>query len=649
MVGTVIAVAVILLVAVLAGWAGVFLLACVLVGFGLTCLSGLPLTTEERLAFGAVIGALAVSLFDLMLALFLGLTAATALLGLGILGVPALAAGWAHRDGLRRELGDTVGRWARREPWPLWLLLAVCWPFTLTLLAQAYAINDQGLVAGNPGVYADWAAHLTYAGSFAYGSNFPPQFPIEPGHPLSYPFLLDFLAAALVPLGSSLTSSLVLSSGLLALAFPPVMYLAGVRLLESRGGAALAVLVFVLSGGLGFVFFLSDLLRLGPSVLAHLPRLYTQDASHNYQWLNPVLAWMLPQRSVLFGFSLALIVLGLLWMALRQAEGPRWPAFVFAGAVAGLTPIAHLHAYGTVVALAAFWTFFTPRRQWLGFFVPALVLGLPMVLWMLSGGAAHARLQPWWLADSGGNHDGPVWFWLKNTGLLIPLMVAAFLWRGLLPPGLGLHLAPIWLWFLVPNFVVFQPWDWDNTKFFAYWALLGSLPVGALLARLLAPGLRPRAASVLLGCVLAAVLMLAGALDLARTLDRSVSSALFTDTGGLQVATWARTHTAPRSIFLAAPEHNQPVPSLGGRPVVAGYPGWLWTYGLNDWAQRTQDVDTMLQGAPGTPELLRAYGVDYVVLGPQEVSGHRASLAYWDAHARRVYSSSGYTVYEVPR
>jgi hypothetical protein len=272
-----------------------------------------------------------------------------------------------------------------------------------------------------------------------------------------------------------------------------------------------------------------------------------------------------------------------------------------------------------------------------------------MVLWMLSGGAAHARLQPWWLADSGGNHDGPIWFWLKNTGLLIPLMVVAFLWRGLLPPGLGLHLAPIWLWFLVPNFVVFQPWDWDNTKFFAYWALLGSLPVGALLARLLAAGLRPRAASVLLGGVLAAVLILAGALDLARTLDRSVSSALFTDAGGLQVATWARTHTAPRSIFLAAPEHNQPVPSLGGRAVVAGYPGWLWTYGLSDWAQRTQDVDTMLQGAPGTPELLRAYGVDYVVLGPQEVGGHRASRAYWDAHARRVYSSSGYTVYEVPR
>jgi uncharacterized membrane protein len=122
---------------------------------------------------------------------------------------------------------------------------------------------------------------------------------------------------------------------------------------------------------------------------------------------------------------------------------------------------------------------------------------------------------------------------------------------------------------------------------------------------------------------------------------------VFTDTGGIQVANWVRAHTPPRAVFLAAPEHNQPVPTLGGRAVVAGYPGWLWTYGLSDWAQRTQDVDLMLAGQPGTPGLLRAYGVDYVVLGPQEVNGHKASRAYWEAHAKLVYSSAEYAVYQV--
>jgi hypothetical protein len=633
----------IVVVAALTGWAFVMLVGCLAAGFGLTCLSGLPLTLEERLAYGAVVGALCVAIADLVLALAVGLSLASVLGGLAaILGLSAIAA-WRARSGLLAELVDAGERWRRAEPWPLWILLALSWPFALVLLGQSYTFTAQGLIAGNPGVYADWAAHLTYAGSFAYGANFPPQFPIEPGHPLSYPFLIDFLAACLVPFGTSLTSSLVLTSGFLGLAFPPVMYLAGVRMLGSRGGAALAVLVFVLSGGIGFVFFAGDLARLGPSALVHLPRLYTQDVPHNFQWLNPVLAWMLPQRSVLFGFSLALIALALLWQALHEPDPPRWRSFAFAGAVAGLSPIAHLHAYGTVVALAVFWAFFSPRRQWAAFFAPALLLGLPVVLWLASGGAAGVRLQPGWLASSGGNQDGPIWFWLKNTGLLIPLMAAAFAWPGLLPPGLGRHLVPIWLWFLVPNFVVFQPWDWDNTKFFAYWALLGALPVGALLARLLsrAPGLRA------VGVVLAASLMLSGVLDLARTLDWSVSSAPFADAGGLRLAAWTRAHTEPRAVFLVAPEHNHPVPTLGGRRVVAGYAGWLWTYGLPDWVQRTQNVDRMLQGEPDTPRLLRTYGVDYVVLGPQEVGGHRANRAYWDAHGRLVYEDGDYAVYRV--
>src|SRR5207237_549403 len=262
-------------------------------------------------------------------------------------------------------------------------LVAAAWSYMLVLLAHSYVYTSQGLTAGNPAAYADWAAHLTYAGSFAYGANFPPQFPVDPGHPLTYPFLIDFFAAMLVPLGTPLTSALVLTSGLLFLAFPAVMYLAAVRLIGTRGGAALAVLVFALGGGLGFAYLFGDIQRHGLAALQHLPQLYTQIPDQNYVWLNPVLAWMLPQRSVLFGFSLALLTMALLWQASRLQDRA-WAPFAFAGAVAGLTPLCHLHAYGTVVALAGFWTVLTPRREWLAYFVPALALGAPVALWMAS-------------------------------------------------------------------------------------------------------------------------------------------------------------------------------------------------------------------------------------------------------------------------
>jgi hypothetical protein len=583
-----------------------------------------------------------VATLGLVLALAAGLTAVTVIASLAVALALSGLGWWRGRRMLGREVGDTVGRWARGEPWPLWALLGATWSFILVLLAHSYVYSSQGLMAGNSAAYADWAAHLTYAGSFAYGANFPPQFPVDPGHPLTYPFLIDFFAAMLVPLGTPLTSALVLTSGLLFLAFPAVMYLAAVRLIGSRGGAALAVVVFMLGGGLGFVYLFGDVDRFGLSALRHLPQLYTQIPDKNYVWLNPVLAWMLPQRSVLFGFSLALLTMALLWHASRL-EHRAWAPFTFAGTVAGLTPLCHLHAYGTVVALAGFWALFTPRREWVAYFAPALALGLPVTLWLASGGAASVRVQWWWLADSAGHQDGPLWFWLKNTGLFIPALAGAFVWRGLLPPRVALHLAPIWLWFLVPNVLVFQPWDWDNTKFFAYWALFGALPVGALLAALIRRGYEGRA----LAALLAAALMLAGGLDLARTLDTSVSAAQFTDAGGVRMAAWVRQNTDPRAVFLVAPDHNEPVPTLGGRRVVIGYGGWLWTYGLTDWTTRTSDARQMLAGDPGTPALLRRYGVKYVVVGPGEANFFGARTGYWDRVGRRVYSSGSYAVYRV--
>ncbi|HKF16972.1 MAG TPA: hypothetical protein VKF14_07270 [Candidatus Dormibacteraeota bacterium] len=624
----------------LTGWAAVLLLGCLAAGWGLTYLTGLPLTLEERLAYGTVIGAVVLAVTVFLLAMAFGLSLATVLAALGlVLAVAAL--GWRRARGLLdTELTDALRRWRRLEPWPLWVLLGLSWPFTLTVLAHGYLFNSQGLVTQGAGFYADWAAHLTYAGSFAFGHNFPPEFPVDPGHPMAYPFMIDLLAAALVPMGTSLTSALVLSSGLLALAFPVVMYVAGLRLIRSRVGSALAVLVFALSGGLGFFQLFDDLRRSGLTALRQSHQLYTQDPARNLQWLNPVLAWMLPQRSVLFGFSLALLVMAMLWTALRREDGRHdWAPFVFAGVVTGLSPLCHLHGYGTVVALAAFWALFSRRIQWAGFFVPAIALGLPAVLWMVHGGAASIHQQLWWLA----NKDEPVWFWLKNTSLLLPAMAAAFLWRPVLPDGVGLYLAPIWLWFLVPNFLVFQPWDWDNTKFFAYWALFGALPVGALLAALLRRGLPARVTAY----VMAVFLMLSGALDVGRALDSSSASALFTGSGGLQVAAWAREHTDSRAVFLVAPVHNEPIPTLAGRRVMVGYPGWLWTYGLADWATRTHDAQVMLKGDPATLDLLHRYRVDYVVLGPEDAAIQGSNGGYFDQIGQRVYSSGGYTVYRV--
>jgi hypothetical protein len=568
----------------------------------------------------------------------------------------------------RRQLGDDLfdarARWTRPvtspgHPWPLVAIFLLCAAWTVPFFGNAYQYRHDGLYAGYINIWGDWAAHLSFTGSFAYGHNFPPEFPIDPGNHLGYPFMMDFLAANLVPLGSSLTSSLVLTSGLLGLAFPAVMYLAASRFAGGRAAGAIATVVFLMSGGIGFVYLLGDLSARGLAILSHLPREYTLDRELNFQWLNPVLAYLVPQRTTLFGFSLALIVLLLVWTATREELG--WPAYLFAGVVAGLMPAFHVHAWGTVVALSAFWFLFTRRREWFAFFVPAVVLAAPVLVWMWPpannsycgnvGTFFGYCLEPGWLSYTDIKRDGLpwavpdfVWFWIKNTALLIPLIIAGHVLNRWIPTRFATWFAPMWLWFAVPSVIVLQPWDWDNTKFFIFFVLLGSIVAGAVLAALFKRG----AVGSLVAAVMLVVMVLSGGLDLARARDTTVSSYQFVDTRGLQLADWVRSHTPADAIFVVADEHNSPIPTLSGRRVMIGYPGWLYTYGLADYGQKTNDAQLILQGDPSTPELLKMYHVSYVLIGPQELSqSHGASAAYWAEHGTLVYDNVEYRVFRV--
>ena len=639
---------------------GGFLLACAVVGFGITCLSGIGLTLEERIVYGSVLGAMTVTATTFLVSLVVrDVTLVTVLEGLGLALVIAVAGALAGRPQIVADGADARTRWiaplrSPNHPWPLVVVFVICGAWTVHFLSQAYVYTDGGVLAGYVNIWGDWAAHLAYAGSFAYGHNFPPEFPIDPGHHLGYPFMIDFFAADLVPLGASLTEALTATTAMLGLALPAVLYLAAHRFVGSRVAAAIAVFVFLLSGGLGFVYLLSDVQRFGAGALQHLQREYTLDRVVDLQWLNPVLAYLVPQRSTLFGFSLALIVLVVLWVAIRQNLS--WRPFLFAGIVAAVMPIFHVHAYGTVVALGAFWALFTTRSQWLAYFGPAFAIGIPILIWMwppnntsACGGPAGLCVQIGWLSTGDLFRDGPVvdeaqwlWFWLWNTSLLLPLMLIAHIVLRQSPAAFPNWIAPIWLWFAIPNLVVLQPWIWDNTKFFVFWALFGSVLVGALLARMFRGGVLPAIAAA----IAVVVLCLSGALDLARASDPTVSAFLFTDQGGLKVAAWVRDNTPSDSLFVAADEHNSPISTLGGRRVLVGYPGWLWTYGLADYAQKETDDYSILSGDPSALTLVKKYGIDYVLIGPQEIP-HGASRAYWDEHGTRVYDDGEYTVYRV--
>jgi hypothetical protein len=155
------------------------------------------------------------------------------------------------------------------------------------------------------------------------------------------------------------------------------------------------------------------------------------------------------------------------------------------------------------------------------------------------------------------------------------------------------------------------PWIWDNIKVLYYWWLASSPIVALLLARLWQQGQIRR----IIAAVLFVWVTLAGALDVAGIAFRSVQYQVF-DAEGLRFAELVKAQTAPRSLIIHAPVHNTPV-FLTGRRSLMGYPGHIWTHGLQ-FVQREAEIKRIYLGAPDAEQLIRNYGIEYLVVGPQE-------------------------------
>jgi hypothetical protein len=277
------------------------------------------------------------------------------------------------------------------------------------------------------------------------------------------------------------------------------------------------------------------------------------------------------------------------------------------------------------------------------FLVPAFALGLPVLL-LLRPASSNFRWQIGWMSRS---LDVPwPWFWLINMGLFVPLGLIALFRPRTLATGFGGEIAlPAWTIFVVMNLVVLHPWEWNNTHYLVLWALVISFPVGGLLV---AWWRSPRAVVKVISAVAALSLVSAGGLDMWRAIDGSEGRGGLTDADGLAAAQWARLSTDPHSVFVVAPVITEPLVSFGARRVVVGFSGWVFDLGLEDWVERIDDSTTVLQGGAETDAIIDRHGVDYVVLGPNELADpYLGNVAYWDANGALVYQSASYRIYAV--
>jgi len=253
-------------------------------------------------------------------------------------------------------------------------------------------------------------------------------------------------------------------------------------------------------------------------------------------------------------------------------------------------------------------------RDWRSFFVPALVLSVPQLVWLAVGASVQAgRFLAWHLGWDRGTRN-PLWFWLDNLGLFIPLLIMALAWGwrgGWLSKRHLLLYVPFLACFLVPNVLQLSPWIWDNIKFLIWWHVASAPLVALLLARVWRRGGAWRAAAGLAFVLLT----LSGGLDVFRVASKTIEVRIY-DAAAVAFGHRIRAVTPPGSIVLHAPTYNSEV-FLAGRRSVLGYPGHTWSQGL-DAGTREDDIRAIYAGGPAAAGLLSGYGIGYVLVGPRE-------------------------------
>ena len=643
------------------------------------------------------------------------------------------------------------GSLVRRVVWVVvaMVLLAVC--------LNVYYERASGIYTGFETNLGDMPFHVSIINGFAKGDNFPPQHTEFAGVPLTYPFLVDFVAALFVRAGATMGDALLMENFALMMAFVVLMATWGAEFARSefdkseldkskfdkerhRNVGLVSVLLVLLSGGLGWAMFFRELWAGGLSnlfaLLGNLSHHYTITGSQ-FRWGNAVVVLLVPQRSLLLGMPLFLIIVTLWWRVVRdgrddenfrfqisnfkseiehsgmsdqEAKGSRqnkrrrtmhktqgkdaglkdsnlkdagalsvsdgaawrWShdarRMLAAGVMTAMLPLIHAHCFLVVMGAAACLAVLFPVwRHWMIYFVAALTLALPQLVWAMNGSAVNTSDFIAWQVGWDSRTTNVFVFWFINAGLFLPLLIIAFVFavknfgkenaQGESDGRLAsswfisnravLFYVPFGLLFIATNLLKLSPWVWDNIKMIFCWYVV-SVPMVALLIVKAweragdLKGMMRVASRVAVGAVFV-VLTFAGTLDVWRAVSGAMPQQLFT-TEAQSFARVIEARTAPQSLILHAPTYNHPT-YITGRRTLVGYPGHLWTHGL-DYIARENEIKRIYANALDRRALIAKYDINYIVVGLDERATMKVDEALFNDY-KLVGEVGDYRLYEV--
>ncbi len=516
--------------------------------------------------------------------------------------------------------------------------------------SHAIQIKPDGWYAAYLPHWADGAAHLSYMASTGYRTQFPQFHPLFINHPFSYSYAADYLSGTLLRFGISLPIAYNIT-GIIFSAFLLLALWKLVKLVtQSNKLTFISLNLFLFSGGFGWIHFLSpgSYQQANQKAVGFFATL-TQIPNTDIVWLNPIVGELIPQRAIVLGMTIGGFLLYYFIRHFIDKKSTSNCKLFLAGTLFGLMPIVHPHT--ALVLAAAFiifglWSIKQSKNrsrtivELLAWAVPAISLGLILSQHILPTSVSQTffKFHPGWLVSNTATN----WFrfWFDNWGLLLPL---ALIGTYIVSNRLKLILLPFWLWFTAANLFLFQPYDWDNAKILTWVNLFFTIPTVFLLKKIWA---KPKIYSKAIVIILMVSLMFSGAFDAVHLLDTQSKKIRLLSTEEIVAANFIRKRTLDDAVILTSTTHRNWVSVATGRQILCGYLGWMWTYGI-EASGRQSDIAAIYKATPQAPRLIESYGIDYIVIGPEERNEFKVNQAFFDANYPLFYQSQTIKVYQV--
>jgi hypothetical protein len=498
-------------------------------------------------------------------------------------------------------------------------LLLFCAIFLISLVVLCFSVwrgNDYGIVVTGSN-WQDTPFHYEIIESLNQG-NFPPQTPNYIGTPLTYHYFVDFHTAIVEKMYGYLPTLLPGLNAVFIGVFAVAVY--ALARFYGRRAAVVAVVLGVFGWGFSYVGLFSALFNGS----------FSSYQNYIYQFgqlfgLPSMFDNLLQQRPLLVGLPVFALVLALL----RDMNNKN--RLLFAGILTGLVYAFHNVAFFccyVAFAVAVILNMRKLNRGYLYFLLPS-VFALPFIF--AGNTNISISFSTSFIVDFAHN---PFLYYGLNLGIPFLLAIISFI-----KPGQKYLKLTFLALFLIPNFLLMTPWNWDMYKFFMFaW-----IPIVVLAGIVLSK--TPR--------IVALTLVLLSIITASSVVIYNVGTEFTAVSWSeYQLGVWVRDNIPENAVFLTYYSIQCPPSIIAGRLRITAYFYWPYGHGepLSEIQARKKAIDNAYTGSESQlAATIHEYNVNYVYAGKDEQQNYPGCVAKLNTvdWLTPIYSENDLYIYQV--